>query len=369
MGRSVVTGTGEILAIRPGDAGEPPRWWWVGPEGAMAGDGPLPAVDPARHWIAFLPPASAIRITALDLKDMTAAQARAAGRLLIADSSIEPIDQLHVAVAGQGHADGTTAVAIVRRAEMAQWLNALQACGIDPDVIVPAASILPEGEQGYLRADLLGETVLRGEGAGFGEDVIAAMITAGQPVTDIAIDAAGLTLALRNPAINLRQGDFAKLRRWKVEAKAVRRLAIMAAAIPLVLLATALVELARLELAIAATDRGTAAAVRSALPRAAAITNPEAQLDAELARFTGGGIGFPPTAAALFNAVQSVTDIDLAMVQFGEDGRLRATISGASADQIAAFEKAMTGQGLIVEPAEMEMVGTRPSGDIVVRGQ
>lgn len=371
MGRTVLSAV-PICIFRldaDGDAIGP----WLNDRGdgiITAGAGPLHDHSHADADHVLIAPAGEVSLRWLELPDLPPAQLRTIARREIADQMLVSADAVHVAVGRRDALSGETAVAWVATHAMQRWIDAAQTHGIDPDSVLISPAILPRPESGYLRATVLEEPVARGAQAGFvDDDGLLGIIAEDQPVETITLNDASIVAAARAPAIDLRQGDFAKRRPFVLERAAVRRMAILALGIICLLLVTEIVRLVRYELAIAAIDRSNLTAVKTALPGESAITNPEAQLDIRLSALSGGGVGFASTSADLFAALQSVPGIDLQSISFGPDGRLRARISADGADSVAALERAMRDRRLIVDPAELRMEGTRPTGDIVVRGQ
>ena len=74
-------------------------------------------------------------------------------------------------------------------------------------------------------------------------------------------------------------------------------------------------------------------------------TPAHAALDDRLAGYRGGGKGFANSSAALFGVVQRVANVELTAFDFGVDGSMRITVSGASAADIAAFQQEMQRMG------------------------
>ena len=110
-------------------------------------------------------PARDVSLHALDLPNLAPAQARAAAQLALAEKSLLPADQLHISCGAQGEDSPARTIALVSCIQMQAWIEAF-----DPDVIVPAPLLLPQPDEGYVRAILGDEVVLRGVDTGFAAD-------------------------------------------------------------------------------------------------------------------------------------------------------------------------------------------------------
>ena len=211
---------------------------------------------------------------------------------MLADASLTPLADMHVAVgAAEG---GRTPVALVPKARM-DGLAAAADGGLDRRS--GRADALPAAAAGRrLRAPRAGRRspTIAGMGAAFAiEPELAGALTGDAAIADVdeAAFEAGLAEALAAPALNLRQGAFARRRRMRVVEGSWRKLALYG----LVLAALTLV------IQIAAILSYTFAADR---------------LENELAaRGQSGaparGAGFGPVASLLFEAIRSTPNAEL----------------------------------------------------------
>jgi general secretion pathway protein L len=285
----------------------------------------VPGTEVAIHW--------------LDLAgELTPAQAAAAARLLLADASAEPLAALHVA-AGKPE-NGLTPIALAPVARMQEWLAG------DPDLIVPESLLLLPPAEGLVRRGL----DHRGLAAAFSvEPELAELVIGDAPVEEIGEQAfeAGLAAALAEPALNLRQGPFARRRQWKVDGGNLRRLALLAAALALVSL---ILQIATILSYRFATDR----------------------LEAEAAALGGPATvrsrpGFGALAPLLFEAVRSTPNLELTRLEYRPDGSLGATVSVDSPATLAAFRARAEASGLSVEGGNFTSAGGQPTADLVLR--
>lgn len=349
-----------ILFIAPDDRLES---WWLVQDGMVergAASQPLPPELPDR--IVAVAPAGAMTIHAAELGTLATQQARTAARLLVAEASVVPIETQHVAV---GEADGADrSVAVIGKGRMNAWLDTLQAHGIDPDMILAAPLLLPRPESGFMRAAIGGETVLRGRSAAFAEEPGLTELLVGEATVE-EVDPEPLVLAaLTAPELDLRQGEFAKRRRFRIDWAYARRLAMLGGAVAAVTLLIAVVQIVRYGFAADALDAEAQTVARAAAPDAG--SDAVAAVQARLAARRGGGLGFTTTAGALLSAVQSVPNIELAGLVFESDGMLRATILAPGPAEAEALRARIRSGGLTVEATPFAQESGRIRGEFRV---
>lgn len=327
--------------------------------------GTLTAVDGETRLL--VAPARDVTLHALDLPDLAPAQARAAAQLALAEKSLLPPDQLHIACSAQAEATPLRMIALVSRIQMQSWIEAF-----DPDVIVPSPLLLPQPDEGYVRAAFGDEVVLRGAGVGFAEDeVLTPLITGDASVTTLDKNAleAAIIAAAANPPINLREGEFARRRQWKFDALWIKRTAWIAAALVLVSLLIPLTQIARLSWASATLEETSASLAQAALGEAVAPEAAVAALDARLAALRGGGAGFTKTAAAASRAIEATANVELTAMTFDPNGTLRLTLRATSADEIATVQARMRSAGLDVTSGPINPSQGQPTVETQVRGR
>ncbi len=176
MGRGSVT----ALLFLPGpDA----RYRWsriAGGRIVSEGEGlpPPPNDGHGDEPVIAVTPADAVTLHWAELPARSPAQAIAAARILVAEASAVPASELHVALGDDGGAERP--IAVVGAERMRGWLAELAVAGIDPAAIVPAPLLLPRPDEGYARAELAGEGVVRGVTSGFADEArLTELITAG----------------------------------------------------------------------------------------------------------------------------------------------------------------------------------------------
>ncbi|WP_375383296.1 type II secretion system protein GspL [uncultured Sphingomonas sp.] len=359
-----------LLFLPSGDDGY--RWWRLAGNRVVArGEGLPPAADTpddAGETVA-VPPADAVTLHWAQLPTRSAAQGLAAARLLAADASAAPIGELHVAV---GQEDGVEQpIGVVSAAQMRAWLVGLAEAGVDPDRIVPAPMLLPRPGDGYVRAAIGGRDVVRGATSGFADEAwLTPLVTGDTPPVRLAPDAMeqALATALAAPALNLRQGAFAR-RRAGIDWALVRRLGWLALAILTVTLAADLVRVARYDLAASAAEARADQLARAGLPSGETANDPDAQLDERLAGLRGPGRGFTRTAAIVFTAVRSVPGTEATALDWSATGNLRVSVAVQTQGQAAALRDAIARTGLGVTASTFAAADGRLTGDLTVRAR
>ena len=292
----------------------------------------MPGAEVAIHWLELA-------------QDLAPAQAAAAARLMLADASAETLADMHVAVGRPER--GLTPVALVPSGRMVQWVAS------DPDLIVPSPLLLLPPTEGLVRRDG-GRTTpdYRGQGAAFSvEPELAALLggdAAVSPIEDEMFEAE-LGAALTPPALNLRQGAFARRRQWNVDKGRVRRVALLVLAL---IAATLILQVATIMRYTFAADRleAEAAAIGAAAPAAG---------DSRL--------GFVPVASVLFDSVRAIPNVELTRIDYRPDGSLSAIVQVDNPATLAIFRRHVEASGLAVESGAVQSGGARPSAELVLR--
>lgn len=312
-------------------------------------------------------PARDVSLHALDLPGLAPAQARAAAQLALAEKCLLPADQLHISCGTQGEDSPARTIALVSRIQMQAWIEAF-----DPDVIVPAPLLLPQSDEGYVRAILGDEVILRGIETGFAEDeILAPLLTRDAPVITLERDVleAAVIAAAANPPINLRDGEFARRRQWRLDPHWVKRTAWIAAALLIVTLLIPLTQIVRLSWASDTLEETSASLAQAALGEAVAPEAAVGALDARLAALRGGGAGFTKTAAAASRAIEATANVELTAMTFDLDGTLRLTLRATTADEIATVQARMRAAGLDVTSGPVNPSQGQPIVETQVRGR
>jgi general secretion pathway protein L len=358
--------TAATLLFLPPDEAQPWRWWRVERDAVVAEGEGLPAPDPDTSFVAVAP-ADAVTLHWADLPARSPAQAVAAARIVVSDAVATPASELHVAIGTER--DGERAIAVVAPERMAAWLARLAADGIDPAAMVPAPLLLPEPAEGYVRADMAGQPVVRGRTSGWADEArLTELVTAGSPPETLAradVRAAAVA-ALAAIPLDLRQGPFARRRRRAIDWPLVRRLAMMVGLILLTTLAIDVVRIARYSLGADTLEARAETVARQGLPRGTGEGDSARMLTERLARLRGPGEGFSATAAAVFQIVQASPGSEVTALQFDPNGSLRVTLSTAGEAEANAIKAKLERAGFAVTASVFQSSGGRLTGEMTV---
>ncbi|MBN8807715.1 MAG: general secretion pathway protein GspL [Sphingomonas sp.] len=360
----------DTLALFLPAAPDAPWRWLLARDSALAASGEgLPSPDqPAETRIVAIAPADAVTLHWADLPDRSLAQAIAAARLLVAEASVTPLGDLHVAV---GREEGVVAspIGVVANVRMVEWLALLANAGFVARSIIPAPMLLPRPDEGYVVGDLGDGRVLRGTSSGFAEEPgLTDMIVGDAPVAtlDRAALEASVAAAVADPALDLRQGAFALQQRAAIEWLLVRRLAWLGAAILCVTLAITLVQILRYNLSASSLEAQADALAEQGLPRGVTVTDAGQQLTDRLTRLRGGGAGFSQTAASVAAAVAAVPGAEVTGMAFDASGRLRVNLAVQSQGQIADVQNRLAAVGFVADAGTFTGSAGRITGVLTV---
>lgn len=339
---------------------------------AARGEGLPMLAEGERDVAVAVAPADAVTLHWAELPDRSPAQSLTAARLLAADASAGSIGELHVAV-GREDEGIERPIGVVAAGQMRAWLAMLAEAGIDPAAILPAPMLLPRPDTGYVRADLGGEGVVRGPTSGFADEAgLTELITNGVAPDIMPRETleAAIVAAVTTPALDLRQGLFARRRRAAIDWALIRRLAWLAVTILTVSLGISLVQILRYSAAADDLERRTELAARGGLPRGETVNDADRQLTARLTRLRGGGLGFSRTAAAVFSAVRAVPGSEVRTLSFDSAGAMRVTIGAQNEGQIVDLQRRIAEAGLVATPmGQFTAAGGRVTGDLMVKPQ
>ncbi len=360
--------------IFAGDSADTP--WLRLEAGRVAGEGrsldSLPPADPTLPGeIIAVVPGDVVVLHWVELPPLAPAQAAAAARMLAADVATTPLDATHVALGKRG-ADGMAPLALVERQRMQDWLAALAMAGIDPDRIVPAPLLLPLPltEAGVTVAEAAGLWLVRGPHLAFAaEPGLAEILIGAEPVHRLGDDAwrTSLPMTLAALPIDLRQGEFTRIRRRPIDPRQLRRIALLALGLLVLLLGTQLAGLLRQTLAADHAEMQLSDAARAALPRGTIVTDPHGQVTARLAELGGDGPAFASLTAPLLAAIEGHPKIMLDGITYAPPTGLVATLAGASPPDLDAIIAALQAAGLNAATSNPRDNGGRQLVDVTVR--
>lgn len=353
------------LLFLPAHADDDWRWLRVDDDAVVARGEGVPEGDAGE--VIAVTPADAVTLHWATLPDRSPAQATAAARILISDASASSVDGLHVAIGDE--AQDERPIGVVANERMRAWLASLATLGIDPATMLPAPMLLPRPDTGYVRAEFGGQSVVRGATSGFADEArLTALITGDNAPETLGRDAvdAAIAAAAGRPALNLRQGQFARRTRRAIDWALVRRLVMLGALILLVTLAIDLVRIAKYSSAADAAEARAEALAREGLPRGSAQGDADRLLAERLSRLRGPGAGFSATAAAIAEAVRGVAGTEIVALAFEPNGDLRATIAAEGEAQANQLVARLRDAGFAVTSSTFEANGQRLRGDLTV---
>lgn len=310
--------------------------------------------------------------TALRWADIPAtlapAQAMAAARIMAGEVSAEPFENSHIAISPADE-EGRRFLAITAKTKMDAWLAEAAALGIDPDRIIPEPLLLAPSGEGVRIFRRAGMDIVRGQTRVFAaEPEIASLLIGDEVAEQLSAEdfERDLDAVLTDASLNLRQGDYAKRRQWKLDKSYIRRVALLAAAILLVTLLIQLTMIARYSFAADALEREAVDRARDAIPGSVEITDPEAQLRARLGEL-GGGPGYGEQAGAAFAAIRDTAGVELQAMVYDTNNALQLTAAAPGQPELEALQQRMMAAGLMVTPGAMRDAGGLQIGEFTVR--
>lgn len=336
-------------------------------------EGLPPLVDPATGdpvRVAAIVPGETVALHWLEIPgDLAPAQALGAARLVASEVSAQPLVDMHVSVGPAAEGSDQRIVALVPALAMAGWIGRFEAQGIDPDIVLPEPLLIPPPEEGFVRHDRGEVPLFRGRSDAFAmEPELAELVVRDAPVAllDAAGFEAGLAAAIADPPVNLRQGPFAKRRRWKIDWPLLRRLALLGLAILLVTLAIQIAAILRYTYAADALEAETQAIASQAL---GGRGSGAADLEERLTELRGSGAGYSVLAAALFAAVRDTPNVEVSAITFERDGSLRATVSGDAPATVATLRQRIEASGFTVDAAAAAGLSGGTATELTVRAR
>lgn len=286
---------------------------------SAANDGapPAGALARARRIVVLVP---SEQVVLLDTDTVTAKRAQLVKAVPFAleDRLASPVEDLHFALPSASSGDRLT-VAVVARAAMRGWVDTLAQHGIRADVLIPETLALPAPADSAVVAIEPERALLRlGRGQAFACDtaVLGDLLTIAAPARVVVRDfrqAPRLALPasvaeyreresdalaflasslVRDPEINLLQGEFASTHRYTPATQLWRRAAAAAAAALLLLFVYAGADYLRLEREADRLERAEREILRTDLPEVANVAgDPRSLMQSALTRLRGEGSG------------------------------------------------------------------------------
>ncbi|MEM7569301.1 MAG: type II secretion system protein GspL [Pseudomonadota bacterium] len=318
--------------------------------------------DDVETCIAVVPGVD-VALATLAIPQGTAVQMEAAARLMLQDSVAGSKAQDAVAVSGSLDTEETRMVAQFGAGLCADVLERLGAYGFDPDVIVPAAALLPQPQQGCVRTAYFGLDIARTARRAFAaEPEVMDLILEAEGPAEVLEEGAfeDLITSSAQPLLNLRVGDFAKADASTFSLRWLKRSAILLAVAALAWPVLPIVDSVKYERATARLDAQTKEQVRAALPDAPRIVNARAQLRERMASLGLNG-GPEDLLAALASAIQAQPGTTVQSLSYEPQQGMTVTViigDQTKLDQlIATLEK--TGVAAQAQPIRVTRDGPR----------
>jgi general secretion pathway protein L len=321
----------------------------------------LVAADEQTPAVALIP-GDDVSLHRLVLTGANPAERLAEARMRATDLAGQPVEELHVAV-GPPDAEGASWVALIDRQRMAAHLGHLEAAGVRPRHLLPAALLLPQSGSSPAMARLGDQLLLRTDAvAGLVEPELAAALTGADRTPDLAPLAEFAPDAAPDPLpLDLLQGAFAPRRRWWAERSFLLASGLLAALLLALLLAPTLIERVRQMQAVAGYDRATMALAEQALgKRPADAAAAAAALADARRRAEAGALGARLSFAA--RTVETVPGARLETARLQPDGTLLLTLGGP-ADAINAVGPRMAAGPFVTRANGTSLtIGDRQAG-------
>ncbi|MFC7379440.1 type II secretion system protein GspL [Brevundimonas sp. GCM10030266] len=358
------------LVLIPPLSGEPAPYLLIGAGGYVLERGTLAldAVDrPEPMRTIAVAPGADVLIRWLDLPPGSAAQQRTAALWALKEDLAAAPDRLSVALGPVPVAGEPRLVAVTAQPLLEAWGDYLSGLGLQADALVPDVLTLAEPEDESLTAVAFGGAIaLRGRrfAASVQPDLVD-LVAHGrvvEPVDDpVAVERALVRAAL-NPPLDLtpvRAREKAESRRgW-------RRALVLAAAVlvsPLVLMIAAA---ARDDIAAARADDQALSEIARVDPELSRTPDPVAALRGRVRAAPPPG-GVMAATAALFAAVEGVTDAELDMLVVDPENGMKAAVTHPDYSDVQTIDAAMRASGLTVTETGTEDNAGRVVSDITI---
>lgn len=318
--------------------------------------------------VMLLPPAGLTTLHWALHPDLPVRQARAAARLSALAGSISGAESLFAATDDNDDPARPHIVAVVDRADLQHWLLWAQHHGLDPDILVPPALLLPVPEAGFARGAIGDAEILRGVDLALSGDMAMPALIGDAMVQDVPADIiiSNAINALDAPPLNLRQGDFGKRVRRVVDRKVMQRMALWCGLILLASLLMALIDIGRQHFEASRLDAESLALARTVLPNVTDPVQAVVEMDARLASRGVGIYAFTAPAAGLFTAMQATPGVAITAISRDPDGMLRATLAAAKAQDINSVLVALQAAGFAITASSSQDPGGLTLADITV---
>jgi general secretion pathway protein L len=267
------------------------------------------------------------------LPDLQGRQAETVAKLRAAEQSLGLV---HIS-AGADY-DDVVATATIAPEVMQRGLDRLGARGLNPDIVLPFASLVRTHSEGVFRAEMDGLSVLRRAQFAIPDEAVLRDLFIGDAhIENMDSDAirSMLLSASAAPLLNLREGNFAKRDQavWVTAEQKywVRRLL---AALLIVTMMLTIATLANYWTATASENDAALAAAQKIDPAIQDIDQAESMLAASLNRQGKTQSSFAPLSAAVWRSVKAAPNVSVRELRYTPDGILTVVLAAPTADNI-----------------------------------
>ncbi|MEM6683311.1 MAG: type II secretion system protein GspL [Pseudomonadota bacterium] len=337
--------------------------------GELVTRGPIEAClseQPSRS-IAVVPGVN-VALIKLAVPAGTPAQMQTTARLLMRDDVATKPN--HLTAVAQSADGGERWAAHFDAQVCADVLTALAQHGVDPDVVTPAALLLPDPAQGSTRSSYGPIDIARTSTRGFAAEaeIMDLILADQQPMETLADDVIPAHAARMAPAalLNLRVGQFAKRSAALVSQRWFKRAGVLTALAAALWPAMPLIEAYIYRREIDQLDARVAARVAAALPNAPRIVNARAQLDERLAALGLTGSG-DQLYGALISAMQAAPNAAVEQLSYDQSAGLSARLIIADQRRLDPVVARLRAQNLSVDASEIRSTGSGPRASITIR--
>lgn len=345
--------------------------WWLVSGGHVVESGQ------GAEWIALaageerkrvaLAPAASVRLAIAERPAAVSdRQAASIARIAAVEASLSDPAALHSVSVLR---NGSVTTAIVDNGVMLAWIDWARDAGADPHHIIPVGALLPLGD-GWAMAAFGTEQVIGRAGAIIPNDpALAAELASGAEPRELEqqeVESA-IVAAVEEPPIDLRVGRMARRRRIVVDRRRIRELALIAAAIPLIVLAYALISIAKLESATDRLDEQTLETAERAIGRPVTLETAESELSRQVGGAGYGGIMAP--LGGLYSALQGEPSVSSTNLAYSADGTLSTTLAAPTVDAINRVLVAVQRNGYRITAVPRQAPDGRSMVDVTVRSR
>ena len=261
-------------------------------------------------------------------------QAAAIARIEAVNESLGGAETLHAVSQVVPSDPSRVATAIVANGTMITWLDWCRGLGVDPNHLVPVASLVTPAGDEWIEAQIGGEHIAarRGLAMAYEPELAEALGAASEvrTIPDQEVQAALVRVA-EAPWLDLRTGKFARRRRIVIDRDRIRELVLLACVLPLLTLAWAMLSILQIERSTDKLNAETLRVAEAALPGPTTLETAEADLRQ---RTSGGGGGALLPLSALYRHLQATPGVSTTDISYRPDGTLSATVAAPAVDEI-----------------------------------